>query len=227
MPEGAAVGGRVVAGPAYDDPNSEPPPDPVLAPKGWTWDRTERHWRAKQRGPVLAPVPDAGDDGAAGPGGAGPGLQQRDDSGDEGAAGFEGRDPDPGWSSETRPIETFRLDAAGRADVKALVALCYTVPGEVLPLADPYCFGPLGERETATGVIDAVTDIVCASPRAAKWAVSAGGLMPWLKLAKALQPVAVGAFHHHVVHDVETKVDREARTVTVTKRDWSTQFPAA
>jgi len=127
---------------------------------------------------------------------------------------------------ETRPIETFRVDAETRADIKALIALAYVPVGETLPLIDPYCFGPLGEAKTADGVISAVSDIVCGSPRVAAWAASAAGLMPWIKLAYALKPVAVNVLHHHVTKSVEVEVDREAREMTVTRRDY-TMYSAA
>jgi hypothetical protein len=234
MAEGvAAAGGQRVDSGVHDDPDHAPAPDPVRAPKGWTWDRAGRHWKPKVRGPVLTALRgrDRQDPGgpAAGPdpdGGAEP------VPGDPGFPGFgvgDERDPDPAWAadgSETRPIVTFTVSAETRADIKALIALAYTIPGETLPLLDPYCFGPLGEEETARSVIGAVSDIVCGSPRVARWAASAAGLMPWIKLGMALKPVAVASFHHHVLKDVEVAVDRDAREMTVTKRDW-TMYTAA
>lgn len=209
-----------MAAAVHDDPERPPEPAPG-AEKGWTWSRTEHRWQPKRRGPVLWQ----------------PGQQQGELRQPEGIVvnppelappdGYElRRDPDPGWQTETRPIETFQLTADTRADIRALIALAYTVPGEALPLLDPYCFGPLADKDTGTGIIDAVSDIVCGSPRIAKWAASASGLMPWIKLGKALSPVLVAVFHHHVLKDIETKVDRKAKTVEVTKRDWS-EYTAA
>ncbi len=200
----------------HDNREHEPAPS-AEAPRGWTWNRTARSWKPKVRGPVL--------------------WEGHTDSPPEGlhlmqdTEGFGGSapepDPEPSWASEPgKPDEKFTVTAEVRADVKALVALCYTVPAETLPLVDPYCFGPLGERKTATGIIDAVSDIVCASPRVAHWAQSANGLMPWIKLAFALKPVAVNVLHHHITHSVEVEIDREKREMTVTERDYS-QFTAA
>lgn len=232
MAEGiaAASGERVSAG-VHDDPDVPPAHDPVRAPKGWTWDRREKHWKPKVRGQVLTalrgsdrPARDEGRDegqAAAGPG-AGPAEGGADEPG-------EYRDPAPAWagdSRDTRPIQTFSPSADQRADIRALVALAYTLPGETLPLLDPYCLGPLGEEETAKEVIGAVSDIICGSPRIARWAVGASGLMPWIKLGFALRPIAVAAFHHHVLRDVEVEIDREAREMTVTRRDW-TMYTAA
>src|SRR5712664_2142990 len=200
MAEGVAgAGGTVITDGVFDDPEHQPAPDAAKAPKGWTWDRENRHWKPKVRGPVLAAlrgrerqVPDdrradGGPDRDGTPG---------DGAGQEPAAGEAPdvyRDPDPAWGAgdrETTPIDTFTLDRETRADIRALIALAYTIPGETLPLLDPYCFGPLAEEDTAKGVIGAVSDIVCGSPRVAKWAASAAGLMPWIKLGIALQPVA-------------------------------------
>jgi hypothetical protein len=214
MPEGvAAADGTVIGQAVYDDQDQAPPPGPG-AEKGWTWSRTSRRWQPRQRGPVLWDEGPRADDG-------GP-----DDTEAAATGELQQRDPAPGWQSETRPIETFQVTTEVRADVKALIALAYTVPGETLPLLDPYCFGPLADKQTGTGIIDAVTDIVCGSPRVAKWAASASGLMPWIKLGMALKPVMVAAFHHHVLKDVKTKVDRKAKTVEITQQDWS-QYSAA
>lgn len=229
MAEGiaAASGQRIDSG-VHDDPDHAPAPDPVKAPKGWTWDRSGRHWKPRVRGPVIAALRGHDRQAPAGrPDTAAAEPDPREQPGEPGDHDF--RDPDPAWAagdSETRPIETFSLTAADRADVKALIALAYTIPGETLPLLDPYCFGPLGEEETGTAIIGAVSDIVCGSPRVARWAVGAAGLMPWIKLGMALKPVAVAAFHHHVLRDIEVQVDREAREMTVTKHDW-TMYTAA
>lgn len=140
-------------------------------------------------------------------------------------------DPPPAWQEE--PGETPAAAAAGpgpgdtmRADIKALIALTFTIPTEPLALLDPYCFGALTEDDTAAGVVDALTDIVCASPKVAAWAASAVGLRPWIKLGIALKPVAVSAVKHHFTRSVEVAVDREAMTYTVKKRDYS-EYTAA
>jgi hypothetical protein len=205
------------AGTAVHDNREIEPAANAEAPRGWTWNRQARSWKPKVRGKILwfegntDSPPDA----------------VRDDVQDTG--GFNGStpDPEPSWMAEpSSPAEDFKVTADARRDIKALVALCYTVPAETLPLVDPYCFGPLAERDTAVGVIDAVSDIVCASPKVAKWAVSASGLMPWIKLSFALKPVAVNVLHHHITKSVEVEIDREAREMTVTENNWS-QYSAA
>lgn len=238
MAEGiAAAGGQRVDSGVHDDPEHAPAPDPDRAPKGWTWDRTGRHWKPKVRGPVIAALrgrerqaPDARGTGDSSDPGVRPDPGAEAD-GDPGFPGFpaDERDPDPGWAGDgagPQAAETFRVDRETRADIKALIALAYTIPGETLPLLDPYCFGPLAEEETGTAIISAVSDIVCGSPRVARWAASAAGLMPWIKLGMALKPVAVASFHHHVLKDIEVEIDRETREINVTKHDW-TMFTAA
>lgn len=227
MAEGVAAGAAVVGDGVHDDPDHPPAPDPVAAPRGWTWDRPGKHWRPRQRGPVIAQQqePTWDDHRRA----LAEQIGQRPGDEDQGAA--PAADPEPGWQQQgggqvVEPVRVFQLDAEARKDIKALVALCYTVPGEALPLLDPYCFGPLAEPGTANDVITAVSDIVCGSPRVARWAASASGLMPWLKLALALKPVAIAALHHHVLRDVDVEFDRDSRTMTVSKADWQ-QYPAA
>lgn len=226
--EGIAVAGGAVLDAVMDDPDVEPAPHPVKAPKGWTWDRKTRNWRPKVRGPVLARLYGGHDDGRA-DGGPDPGGAASDGAGPEAEGGetdHDQGDPAPGWQSDTNPIVTFELDEEAKAEIHALIALAYLPFGQTLPLVDPYCFGPLGEDETSSDIIGAVSDIVCGSPRVAKWVASAAGLRPWIKLGYALKPVAVNAWRHHVTKSIDVDVDRDAKTFTVTKRDWS-QYPAA
>lgn len=215
MAEGvASAGGAVVAEGVYDNRDSPPPPDPVRAPKGWTWDRGEQHWKPRLRGPVLPQQGQQQDQ---------PPAADAEDTG--GGAGRQQQDPDPGWmrpGADQQPDgDQWSLTDTDRKDIKALIALAYTLPSEALPLLDPYCFEPLQEKDTAEGVISAVSDIVCGSPRVARWAASAAGLMPWIKLGIALKPIAIASLHHHVLRDVEVELDRENKTMLVTKRDWS------
>jgi hypothetical protein len=217
MAEGFVSADGTAGTAVHDNREIEPAPS-AEAPRGWTWNRQARSWKPKVRGRILwfegntDSPPDA----------------VRDDVQD--TDGFAGGtpDPEPSWMAEPDPPRPpdFQPSREQRADIKALVALCYTIPAETLPLVDPYCFGPLAERDTAVGVIDAVSDIVCASPKVAKWAASASGLMPWIKLSFALKPVGLNMLHHHLTKSVEVEIDRKAREMTVTERDWS-QFSAA
>lgn len=222
----------------------EPAADARVAPFGWLWDSKESNWRPKKtRGRVpdsqargrsprkkksakaaprkvvrqpLAEVPDPVD------------VAVLDDVLAEDA---EGWDPAPAWQEEPGEAPAATAEGPGpgstmRADIKALIALTYTIPTEPLALLDPYCFGALTEDQTAAGVVDALTDIVCASPKVAAWAASAVGLRPWIKLGIALKPVAVHAVKHHFTRSVEVEVDREAMTYLVKKRDYS-EYTAA
>lgn len=231
MAEGVADSSGIVRGGGVGDSRPpEPAPDPVLAPKGWAWDRKAHDWVPRKR---AAPVPGGG----GGEPGAAPNHAHRDAEderrlqqlADDFNAQVDAGDPDPGWlrdDSPAPPDEPFVVDAGARSDVHALVALLYTVPAEGLSLVDPYCFDVLNDEGTTRGITKAVTDIVCGSPKVARWAVSASGLYPWVKLAIAFKPVAVAVLHHHILRDVEVEVDRENKELLVAHRDWS-QFPAA
>lgn len=223
MAEGVAASDGSISDTGIGDGRPpEPPADPVLAPKGWTWDRKSRDWVPRKR---AAPGVSAGAEPGAGP--VPPGDYEPGDDAPLGVTGLPGGDPDPGWMGEGQPtIKPFELDRETRNEIHALVALLYAVPAETLSLWDPYCFGPLEDDKTTRDVTKAVSDIVCASPRVAQWAVSAAGLRPWIKLAIALKPVAVAALHHHILRDVEVEVDRKKKEMIVDKRDWS-QYPAA
>jgi hypothetical protein len=210
MPEGFTTSDGHAGAAVHDNRKVQPEPD-ATAPRGWTWNRTAGSWQPKVRGPVIWQ------------GHADQPPEAVQDTGPSAGSTYD-RDPEPGWMSDPGPPADdgkFVPTSSDRADIKALIALLYTVPAETLPLIDPYCFGPLGEKKTATGIIDAVTDIVSASPRVAQWAVSTAGLMPWVKLAIALKPLAVNVLHHHITHSVEVEVDRAKREMTVTERDFS------
>lgn len=230
MPEGlATAAGDVIGEGVYDDPEHPPSADECARlgwDKGATWDRRNRRWKPKVRGPLLPPLRGRAQQQDESPEGT---PAAGDDDGQGPAAG-DYRDPDPSWGADAPgggpAPEPFRVDSETRKDIKALVALAYTIPGEALPLLDPYCFGVLEEEETTKGIVTAVSDIVCGSPRVARWAASAAGLMPWIKLGIALKPVAVAALHHHILRDVEVEIDRATKTMTVSRQDWA-QYPAA
>lgn len=205
------------AGAAVHDNREHEPPPSAEAPRGWTWNRPARSWKPKVRGPIL--WQDSGSTPADDESGT--------DVQDTGV--FTGSTPDPGpsWADDPAPpAEEFVPSASERKDIKALIALGYLPLAETLPALDPYCFGPLQEPKTANGIIDAVADIVADSPKVAKWAVSATGLMPWIKLAHALKPVAMNFVHHHITHSAEVEKDPETGELTVMETDWA-QYSAA
>lgn len=215
MAEGFVTASGASGAAVHDNREHEPAPS-AEAPRGWTWNRAARSWRPKVRGVVLWH-----DDGA-------PADDGDDESSPQVTGAFSGStpDPEPGWMSDPAPqAEKHAVSASDRADIKALIALAYLPLSEGLSTLDPFCFGVLTERKTATGVIDAVADIVAASPRVSQWALSATGLSPWIKLAVALRPVASNFVAHHVTRRVEVEKEEDG-TITVTERDFS-MFTAA
>lgn len=221
MAEGVADASGMIrdSGVGADGRPPEPAPDPVLAPKGWAWDRKAKDWVPRKR---AAPGTTGEGDEPAGA----PSQQQYEPGEFVNAPGAEG-DPAPGWQqpgAEYEP-EPVVITADDRKEIHALVALLYAVPAELLAVADPYCFEPLGERKTAGDITAAVTDIVCQSPKVARWAASAAGLRPWIKLAVALKPIGLGVLHHHILRDVVVELDRENRTMDVQQQQWSEMYP--
>lgn len=221
MGEGFTAGDGTTGAAVHDNPDHQPEAS-ADAPRGWTWNRRMRRWQPRVRGKVI--FQESGTTVV---------LRSPEAAGDPGPGSTAGpeavstQDPPPSWASDPAPpAEQWEPDDETRTDIKSLIALCYTVPAEALPMVDPFCFGPLTEKKTANGVIDAVSDIVCASPRVAKWAASKTGLMPWIKLGIALKPVGLNVLHHHVTKTVTVEVDRENRTMEITEKDWA-EYPAA
>jgi hypothetical protein len=222
MAEGVADSRGNIAGGGLGEEGRPPEPaaDPIKAPKGWTWDRRGHEWVPRKRAAPSA----AGQDGS----GNGPGAAPPD--GDQ-AAEQAGGDPPPAWQRDevqdaaADAAPPFELTGDDRADVQALIALLYAPIAEPLAEVDPYCFGSLAEAGTVEDMTGAITDIVARSERISKWALSATGLMPWVKIATILRPVGVAVWRHHIVHSVEVDLDREARTMNVRAREWDEQYP--
>ncbi len=224
----------------------EPKPDAKKAPYGWMFDKGIGKWRPKKRAGrtkgspnrpagYRRPTTRSGRKAAATPREPvwthlpepTPELTADEEVPEE--EDLRDLDPAPAWQEQpgepaAQPPEAVPTDM--KAEIRALVALLYSIPAEPLAMVDPYCFGPLDEAETAIPIVNALTDIVCASPTVAAWAASASGLRPWIRLGIAFKPVARNVVAHHIRKTVEVEVDREKREIHVTKRDFS-QYTAA
>lgn len=115
-------------------------------------------------------------------------------------------DPEPatpkGSSSPRVPVrKPVKVTAAVRADIEAKVALLLMFPATAWSSRDPWCGG--AAVDVVPGTADALADIFCSSPDAVAFFTSAGGdYMKWLKLATALQPLAVTYYGHHIRHTI-------------------------
>lgn len=214
MPEGVAVagGGPVVSGAVHDDPGAAPAPGPD-APKGWTWNRSDRAWRPKQRGPVVWQ-----------PGASEPGPDVPP------AAADLGKDPAPGWMADElggqgdelgaaraeRRVKFSEVPAQVKADAASFAAL---VGAPVLALArtvDPYCGAVLADNFSE--ILDASLPIICRSERVVRFFTSEDSdWLLWLKLAMTLGPVAQAIAAHHVFHAVSVVRDPESGAVTIVR----------
>jgi hypothetical protein len=210
MPEGVAAGGQVLAGGVHDDPDAPPPPGPD-APKGWTWDRGNRHWKPKIRGrDVWRPEPEP--DAAAGD----------DDGGGEGD-----RDPAPSWLSDDAGSTGGGQAPAGRRrlsiedvprqvtdDMAGLAGLIGTPVLAVLGQVDPYCAGAL--RDSFGQVVDATLPLICRSERIVSYfREDTADWLLWGKLAMALAPVGRAIIDHHVTRTVTLIRDPATGQVSV------------
>jgi len=238
-------GGAVATAPVWDDPDRPPPDDPVLAPKGWAWNRSARQWRPRQR------AAHGTTNGSAPPP---PQQQQRrprqqqqrqapdrdrstfpwfgkrdtpadpDPQDDEGSGGstWDDPDPDPAWQQPgggdpaRPPWDPESVGQDVKDDIAGMLALFYSVPADFLITVDPFCFGQLSENLDAT--IDATVPIICRSKRAVEFVTSASGLILWIKLLATLKPFFVAVWQHHVIHSVEITKETDADTGKKTGR---------
>lgn len=225
MPEGVAVaGGPVVSGAVHDNPDVAPPPGPQ-APKGWAWNRTDKAWKPRLRGPVLwqdpasnpYPDPPAQQQGGGYPWfGKGRGAPVSPDprtfeGGPDGMQQLppeqQGRDPAPGWMSPEpqgrhRKLSIEQVPKQVQDDIAGMAGLVGT---PILALArsiDPYCGGALADN--FEGVIDATLPLICRSEKIVKYfSEDTADWLLWGKLAMALAPVGKAIAEHHVFHTVE------------------------
>lgn len=215
MPEGVAVaGGPVLAGAVHDDPSQPPPPGPA-APKGWTWNRSERVWQPRRRGSVKW-QPAAGNEPAAP---------------EELASVSElGRDPAPGWA---QPSSAAGRDASAAArgdgsqqlsfddvpqqvkdDIAGFAGLVGTPILAVARSIDPYCGGALAEN--FENVVDKTLPLICRSERIVKYfSEDTADWLLWGKVAMALAPVGKAIAEHHILHTVEVVRDEKTGAVTI------------
>lgn len=207
MPEGIAVAGSAVSDGVHDDPERQPDPGPA-APRGWVWNRKGRHWKPRERGPVLW-KPDRAQ--AADP--ASPPAHQQHDA-----------DPDPGWMQDGQPLPGDRkrqsIDDVPKEVVNDMAGLAGLVGAPVLALlqqADPYCGSILAANYEA--IVDAVLPLVCRSEKIVRY--FSGDQSDWLlwgKLAMALAPVGRAIFEHHVIGSVEVVRDPQTGAAQVRRR---------
>lgn len=236
-------GGSVATAPVFDDPDRPPPPDPELAPKGWTWNRSARQWKARARaahGNAAAgppPLRERAQQRVNGHADAGPRQDaKRDgfpwfrkndtppDADPQDYDGFDGStaDPDPAWqrpdggSPAPPPWNPESVGQDVKDDIAGMLALFYSVPADFLITVDPYCFGALNENLDAT--IDATVPIICRSKMAVEFVTSASGLMLWIKLLATLKPFFVAVWQHHVIHSVQITKETNADTGRKTGR---------
>lgn len=111
---------------------------------------------------------------------------------------------DLGDSGKQRRRGAPRVTATIRKDINAKISLGLELPGRIWQARDPWCGGAFIHQRPA--IADALTDIVCDSADLVDWFTGpAGGFMKYLKLAAALQPVAVVVYGHHVTHTIGEK----------------------
>ena len=214
MPEGLLTAGGAVAGAVHDDPGHSPQPS-ADAPRGWTWQRKERKWAPRQRGPVLWRGDDGRADGGpdqdrAGGDGAGPGAAQ----------GQAGTDPDPSWLRDDKQQDAKRdgkrrqtIDDVPRDvvnDIAGFAGLVGTPILAMLQQADPYCGTALAQ--SFEGVVNATLPLICRSKKITDYFT--GDKSDWLlwgKLALALRPFAQAVLHHHVLRTVDVVRDEHGQ----------------
>lgn len=208
MPEGLLTDAGVTGG-VHDDPDHAPEPGPD-APRGWTWQRKDRKWAPRQRGPIIWRVDSDGqatrDDGTGDP-----------DASARNAAGDQ-RDPDPSWLRDDKQQDSASGEKLKWQDIPSeakdnAASLAGMLGMPLLAFAqavDPYCGSALASQYE--NIIDHTLPLILRSKRAVNFFTSKDSdWLLWFGLIQSLWPVATAVFKHHVVRTVEVVRDEQGR----------------
>lgn len=208
MPEGLLTADGTMTAGVHDDPDHEPEPT-AGAPRGWVWQRKDRKWAPRQRGPVKWSGDVSGDISASAgdiPAGSPAGGQ-----------GGEHRDPDPSWLRDDRrddePGGKLKFDdvpAQVKDDIAGLAGLVGVPILSMLQQIDPYCGGILAQ--SYENIVDACLPLICRSRKIVRY--FEGDKSDWLlwgKLGIALRPFATAVLQHHVLRTVEVVRDERGQ----------------
>lgn len=211
MPEGLLTASGVT-GAVHDDADHKPEPS-AEAPRDWTWNRRERKWQPRQRGPVVFRTDASGTadrvpDGSADlPGGSDSGAQ---------------RDPDPSWirdgkQHQDKPggkskLKFSEVPRQVKDEAASMIGLVATPILALLQTADPYCGSILAENFEP--IVDATLPLILRSERVVKYFTEddhASDWVLWFRLAAALAPAGRAFVQHHVLRSVEVVRDEHGR----------------
>ncbi|MDA8316531.1 MAG: hypothetical protein M0010_15380 [Actinomycetota bacterium] len=196
MTEGVSelAGDVVDVGEADKGRPPRPPDDPVVAPKGWTYDSKSKTWR-----PALRAVRRSEEEGEGAAVGTEPGRSTVERP-DPDPARFAGRDGSGAGGAR-------ELSAEDKEEIKSLLGLAGLVVFTPIARADPHCGGAL--VEASTEIFEKLVPIIAKSDRVSRWMTVAGGFGDWIGLAVALKPVAMAVVEHHIFKTVGAE-DQEA-----------------
>lgn len=108
--------------------------------------------------------------------------------------------PSPGVHGKISKIKTPRVTAELKRDIRGKLALVSLMPLHLFRRVDPVCGGSV--EEVKDPLLDWAVDAICDSPDLLKWFTVGKGYMRLWSLLTILEPVAVTAFQHHVMHSI-------------------------
>lgn len=207
MPEGLLTDAGVTGG-VHDDPDHAPEPS-ADAPRGWTWQRKDRKWAPRQRGPIVWKADGDERGGAAG------GVP--DGSAGDLPGGAE-RDPDPSWlrdeqqqdSASSEKLKWSDIPAEAKDNAASLAGMLGMPLLAFAQAVDPYCGSALASNYE--NIIDHTLPLILRSKKAVNFFTSKDSdWLLWFGLIQSLWPVATAVFKHHVVRTVEVVRDEQGR----------------
>lgn len=212
MPEGVVDSGTVVdVGVRQRGRPPEPPPDPVRAPNGWTFDRPDKVWRpAKRRGRK---------------GSASNVVENREPAevSEPAEGGWQAeRDPEPAHLGENNKppqeqLEPAKVSPEVHDELFGLIGLIGTMVLPAVEKIDPHCGGAL--TASFGRIAEATVPLLCRSQRVVSWMTSASGLRLWIGLGIAVAPVAKAVVQHHVTKTV--RIEETEQGPMAVQEDWS------
>ena len=211
MPEGLLTADGTMTAGVDDDPDHEPPAS-AEAPKGWAWQRKDRAWAPRQRGPVKWTAEASTEESRPG---------QEPDHGPaviHGDTGPGQSDPEPSWlRDDQRPddkpggkLSFGDVSQQVKDDIAGFAGLVGAPLLAMLQQADPYCGTILAQ--SFENIVDATLPLICRSSKIVKYfSDDKSDWLLWGKLALALKPFAQAVIHHHILGDVEVVRDAQGQ----------------
>lgn len=120
----------------------------------------------------------------------------------------QGIEPDPdrpeSGDVKSASYSGVRITKKMKDDIQGQLSLLMGMTTMAWAMRDPIC--AMAVNDNMEQITEKMVPIICRSPKVVKWMTKGTGLMDWIALGMALQPVAKVVLAHHVFHSIGTEI---------------------